>query len=66
MVNKLVLEQLRLENDFSYEEISLRMGYANRSSYCKKINGKGSVFTLKDIMKLCDIFGVEPNDLLVH
>lgn len=66
MVNRIVLERLRIENDFSYEEISHRMGYAGRSSYHKKINNKGSVFTLEDIMKLCEIFGVEPNDLLIH
>ena len=66
MVNKLVLEQLRIENDFSCEELAQRMGYAGRSSYHKKIKNKDSKFTLEDVMKLCEIFGVEPNDLLIH
>ena len=66
MVNTIALERLRIENDFSYEEISYRMGYAHKGSYGKKLRNKGSVFTLKDIMKLCEIFGVEPNDLLIH
>lgn len=66
MVNTIALERLRIENDFSYEEISHRMGYAHKSSYSKKLRNKGSIFTLQDIMKLCEIFGVEPNDLLIH
>lgn len=66
MVNKVVLERLRLENDFTYEDVATRMGYAHKTSYYKKLNNRGSVFTLKDVMKLCEIFDVEPNDLLIH
>jgi DNA-binding Xre family transcriptional regulator len=66
MVNTELLESLRAEKGLTCEDIAFSLGYACRSAYCKKLYNRGSKFTLQDIMKLCKIFNLEPNDLLIH
>ena len=39
------------------------MGYSNRTTYNSKIKS-ARPFTVEDIVKLCTIFQLEPNDLI--
>lgn len=61
MINIELLEELRMNQGISLETLSEKMGYTH-SVYGKKLKKKK--FTVDDVIKLCTIFGIEPNDLI--
>lgn len=61
-INK--IEQLRVQHGYNQEEIAIMMGYKNNSSYNSKAKNKRQ-FTVDDVIKLCNIFNVTPNDLII-
>ena len=66
MINTALIEELRIERKLTQEDIAHKLGYANKTAYNKKINNKGSSFTVEDIAMLCQILQVEPNDLILY
>lgn len=63
MVNIQLVEELRLSHGYNQEQLAIKMGYSNRSTYNCKVKG-ARPFTVEDIVKLCEIFQLEPNDLI--
>lgn len=64
MVNIQLVEELRLSHGYNQEQLAVKMGYNNKSTYNCKIKGSRQ-FTVEDIVKLCTIFQLKPNDLIV-
>ena len=63
MIDVQLIEQLRREHGYSQEKLSEIMGYTH-SVYGKKVRDTKK-FTIEDIVKLCEIFQLEPNDLII-
>lgn len=63
MVNIQLVEELRLSHGYNQEQLAIKMGYSNKSTYNCKIKGSRQ-FTIDDVVKLCEIFQLEPNDLI--
>lgn len=61
-VNK--IEQLRTQHGYNQETLAKMMGYSNKSTYNCKVKGSRP-FTIEDVVKLCEIFQLEPNDLII-
>lgn len=64
MVNNQLIEQLRTQHGYNQEQLAIKMGYSNKSTYNSKIKGSRP-FTINDVVKLCEIFQLEPNDLII-
>lgn len=64
MVNIQLVEELRLSHGYNQEQLAVKMGYNNKSTYNCKIKGSRQ-FTIYDVVKLCEIFQLEPNDLII-
>lgn len=64
MVNNKLIEELRIQHGYNQEQLAIKMGYGNKSTYNSKIKGSRP-FTVEDIVKLCTIFQLKPNDLIV-
>lgn len=64
MVNIQLIEELRLSHGYNQEQLAVKMGYNNKSTYNCKIKGKRQ-FTVDDVVKLCEIFQVELNELII-
>ena len=64
MVNIQLVEELRLSHGYNQEQLAIKMGYNNKSTYNCKIKGSRQ-FTIYDVVKLCEIFQLEPNDLII-
>lgn len=63
MVNIQLIETLRKNRGYSQEYLSEIMGYTH-SVYGKKVRDTKK-FTIEDVAKLCKIFNVEPNQLII-
>lgn len=64
MINIQLIEQLRKQHHYSQETIAKMMGYDSHVAYSRKINGIRN-FTIEDVIKLCEIYQLEPNDLII-
>ncbi len=64
MVNTQLIEELRQRQGMTQEQIAIRLGYNTQGSYSKKIKD-AKRFTIEDVAKLCKIFDVEPNELII-
>ncbi len=64
MVDIKKVEQLRLQHGYNQEQLAIMMGYQGSSSYNSKAKGKRQ-FTVEDVVKLCKIYNVELNELIV-
>lgn len=64
MVNNQLIEQLRIQHGYNQETIAKMMGYDSHVAYSRKVNGKRN-FTIEDVIKLCEIYQLEPNDLII-
>lgn len=63
MVNNRLIEESRIQHGYTQEQLATMMGYGNKSTYNCKVKG-ARPFTIEDIVKLCTIFQLEPNDLI--
>ena len=63
MINVQLIESLRLSRGYNQEKMANMMGYDTHTTYNRKIKGKRQ-FTVEDIVNLCKIFQIEPNDLI--
>jgi transcriptional regulator with XRE-family HTH domain len=63
VVNIEKVERLRIQHGYTQEQIAIMMGYQGDTSYNSKAKGKRQ-FTVEDVVKLCGIFQLEPNDLI--
>ena len=63
MVNYKLIEELRINHGYTQGQLATMMGYSNRTTYNSKIKS-ARPFTVEDIVKLCTIFQLEPNDLI--
>jgi DNA-binding XRE family transcriptional regulator len=61
-INK--IEELRIEHGYSQEQLAKMIGYGSRSTYNCKIKGSRQ-FTIEDIVNICKVFELEPNDLII-
>ena len=61
-INK--IEELRIKHGYSQEQMAIKLGYGAKSTYNGKIKGIRQ-FTIEDIVKICKLFMIEPNDLIV-
>ena len=57
------IELLRKQHGYSQDTLALKMGYASKAGYNGKVRGIRQ-FTIEDVVKLCNIFQLEPNDLI--
>ena len=64
MVNIQLIEELRIEHGYTQEQIAIKLGYGSRSTYNCKIKGLRP-FTVEDVVNVCKIFNLQPNDLIV-
>ena len=64
MVNTQLIEELRARQGYTMLDLAIKMGYQSKTAYqCKlKSNTKWSA---NDIIALCKIFNVEPNQILI-
>ena len=60
-INK--IETLRKQHGYTQEGLATLMGYGSKSTYNCKVKGVRQ-FTVEDVAKLCNIFQLEPNDLI--
>lgn len=61
-INK--IEELRMEHGYSQEQLAKMIGYSSRSTYNCKIKGSRQ-FTIEDVVNICKVFELEPNDLII-
>lgn len=64
MVNIKLIEEKRAEYAYSQEQIAKLLGYESHTAYNRKIKGKRE-FSIEDIAKLCSLFSLTPNDLIM-
>ncbi len=64
MVNTQLIEQLRLQHGYTQEQIAIALGYESQAAYSRKVKGRRQ-FTVEDVVKLCKIFQLELNELIV-
>lgn len=64
MVNIELLETLRKQHGYTQEKVAIMIGYESGAAYNRKIRGMRD-FTIEDIAKLCKLFQVEVNELIV-
>ena len=64
MVNIELIEKSRKQHGYSKEQMSSLMGYEAKATYTRKSNGMRQ-FTIEDIAKLCSLFSLTPNDLII-
>lgn len=64
MTNTSLIEQLRMEHGYTQDQLAIKLGYSSKSTYNCKIKGSRP-FTLEDIVRLCKLFQLEPNDLII-
>ncbi|HFL3547250.1 TPA: helix-turn-helix transcriptional regulator [Clostridioides difficile] len=57
------LKRLRIENNYTQQQIAKLLGYKSRFSIYKKEKGQRS-FSLQDIKKLLELYNISPNELL--
>ena len=63
MVNINLVESLRKQHGYNQETFAKMLGYESRTAYNTKIKGKRE-FSITDIVAICKIFSLEPNDLI--
>ncbi len=64
MLNTTFIEQLRQNQGYTQEQIAIMLGYNTQAAYSKKIKD-AKRFTIDDIIALCRIYNVEPNQLII-
>ena len=64
MINKDLIEAKRIEHGYSQEKMAELLGLGHRGTYCNKIKGTRP-FTIEEIVKICKLFQLQPNDLIV-
>ena len=64
MVNIELIEKSRKQHGYSKEQMSSLMGYEAKATYTKKSIGMRQ-FSIEDIAKLCSLFSLTPNDLII-
>lgn len=64
MVDIKKVEELRMQHGYTQEQLAIMMGYQGDTSYNSKAKGKRK-FTVEDVVKLCKIYNVELNDLII-
>ena len=63
MININLIEELRVNHGYSQEQMAKLLGYESRTAYNTKIKGKRE-FSIADMVAICKIFSLEPNDLI--
>ena len=63
-VNVNLIEAYRKENKLTMADLGYAMGFKGAKTYAFKKYGYRN-FTLKDIYKLCEIFDLDPDDLII-
>ena len=64
MVNIQLIEQKRLEHGYNQEQLARLMGYESHTAYYCKVKGKRQ-FSIEDIVKICKLFQLELNDVIM-
>ena len=64
MINTQLIEELRIKHGYSQGQIAKLLGYDTHSAYSKKIKD-AKRFTVEDVVKLCNLFMTEPNQILI-
>lgn len=64
MINKNLIEEKRIEHGYNQEKMAEFLGLTHRGAYCNKIKG-ARPFTVEEIIKICKLFQLEPNDLII-
>jgi DNA-binding XRE family transcriptional regulator len=64
MVNIQLIEELRIQHGYSQEQFAIMIGYGSRSTYNCKIKGTRQ-FSIEDVVKICKVFELQPNDLII-
>ena len=64
MANTKLIEQLRIQHGYTQEQMARLIGYDSQAAYSRKIKGIRQ-FTIEDIVKICNLFQLEPNDLII-
>lgn len=64
MLNIELVEQKRSEHHYSQRQMAKLLGYDSHAAYQRKVKGERQ-FTIEDIVKICNLFQLEPNDLII-
>lgn len=64
MFNIKLMEDLRQEHHYTQEQMAKMLGYESRTAYNYKLKGKRE-FTVEDVIAICNIFDVTPNQLII-
>lgn len=64
MVNIKLIEELRKKHHYSQEQVAKLLGYESRTAYNYKIKGARD-FSIEDIVKLCNLFQLQVNELII-
>lgn len=64
MINIQLIEESRLRQGMSQEQVAIALGYNSDAAYNRKIKGTRQ-FTVEDVVKLCKIFQLELNELII-
>ena len=65
MVNIKVIKEKRQQLGYSQQYMAQILGEKSKSTYCRKENGMHE-FSVKDIVKLCDVFRCDLCDLIIR
>lgn len=64
MINIDLVESLRTQHGYSQEQMAKLLGYESRTAYNTKVKGKRE-FSINDLVAICKIFQLKPNDLII-
>lgn len=64
MVNIARIESLRKQHGYSQEQMGQFLGYESHNAYGRKVRGKRD-FSIEDIIAICNLFQLTPNDLII-
>ena len=64
MVNIKLIEEKRAEHGYSQDYLAEQLGYTSHVAYSRKVSGQRQ-FSIEDIAKLCSLFSLTPNDLIL-
>lgn len=64
MININLIEQLRKQHGYSQAQMGEFLGYESHTAYGRKVRGTRD-FSIDDVIKLCKLFSLTPNELIV-
>ncbi len=64
MINTQLIEELRTKNGYTMLDLAIKMGYQSKTAYQCKLKAS-TKWSANDIISICSIFNVEPNQILI-